>query len=941
MRKLVTTLLLSLLFIGLNAQGRYSVKGTIIDRETTEPVMGANVQLLSLPDSTFVKGAAAGEDGTFEIHRIPKGRYAVKITFIGYVSHIINYTPNDKKGNATDLGFLPLTADVRMLKEAEVSANAAKMQVDGDSLVFNAAAFRVPEGSTLEALIKLLPGAKIDSEGKITINGKSVTKILVDGKEFFLNDMNVAMKNIPTSMVDRIKSYERKSDLSRITGIDDGEEETVLDLSVKKGMKRGWLGDVNGSVGTNHRYEGRYTVTRFAETFKVVLLGSAKNTPDRWGRGNGLVSRKESGANFATTSDKFESGGSVHYSYNGSDRRNASTSEDFAAEVGRFSQRDNHSISNGHNFNTQFRMEWKPDTLWNIIFRPNLTISNSNGRNTSWSGSFNDKLDIESYADVEDADYEMRDLIVNLSQNISQNHSENLNANGQLQVNRRFTSKRGRNLTMRVTGGASSGENRSVSAAHVDYRTRGTETFNNRFYDTPSRSHNVNARLSYSEPIADRTYLQLSYQYAYSYNKNDRTAQVYDEGAYESLRDHLYNYRYDVNGMLHALQDAGILPIEDSPKADSLSQFSEYRNNNQTITLQLRRVRKEYNFSVGVDALPQHSTLNYRYMGKEYPEVSRSVFNIAPNLFLRRNFSKNTNLRIRYNGRTSQPSMTSLLDVVDDSDPLRVSRGNPGLKPSFTQNINANFNTSNPESLTSFWSWANGSMTSNQIANKTTYDDNGIRTTMPMNINGNWNIGGGVGTNIGLGKNKYYSVGGSLGTRYNNRVGFYSNRGSKDEAPSTTRSITNDIRINADLNTAYRNDIVNFELRGTIDYNNADNNVNKSAKRETYDFSYGADMQWTMPWGTELASDIYMTSRRGYTQASMNTDELLWNASVSHAFLRDKSLIAKIEIFDLLGQRTNISRTISAFSQSDSRTNAIYQYAMFSVIYKFKLFDGK
>ena len=321
------------------------------------------------------------------------------------------------------------------LEGVVVKSHAVKVKVQGDSLVYNAAAYRVPEGSTLEALVKQLPGAKVDKDGTIKINGKEVSKILVDGKEFFLNDKEVAMKNIPTDMIDKLKTYERKSDRSRVTGIDDGEEETVLDLTVKKGMKNGWFGNVNLGAGTKHRYAERLNVNRFKDDFQATLIGNANNVADmgfgggggRWGWGSeGLRSSKEIGANFATAKPKLETGGSVRYRYDGSDNENASTTEYFNASLARFAQDYSKNLTSNHRLTSNFRFEWKPDTMTNIIFRPNLTYQRNRGRGYSTSGSYSDQL---------------MEMVVNTNANRNMSINTSTNLSGELQLNRKMGNK--------------------------------------------------------------------------------------------------------------------------------------------------------------------------------------------------------------------------------------------------------------------------------------------------------------------------------------------------------------------------------------------------------------------------------------------------------------------------------------------------------------------
>ncbi len=431
----------------------FSVSGSVIEKETGEAVVAATIQLLSLPDSTFVEGKTTGSMGEFTFKDVQKGEYTLKISFVGFTTKHVDVNLNTQKKGDVQLGYITMSADAILLKSAEVTAHVAKVAVSGDSLVYNTAAYRVPEGSTLEALVKQLPGAKVDKDGNITINGKKVSKILVDGKEFFLNDKEVAMKNIPTEMIDQLKTYERKSDLARVTGIDDGEEETVLDLTVKKGMKNGWYGNVNLGAGTKNRYAERFNVNHFKEDFQATLLGSANNVADmgfgggggRWGWGNqGLRSSKEAGGNFATSKPKLETGGSVRYRYDGSDNENTSSTEYFNATLAKFNEDRSKNFTSNQRVTGNFRLEWKPDTMTNIIFRPNFTYSHNRGRGHASSGSYRE--------DPNDTIlYRLVDIVVNTNNSRNMNENTSTSMNGELQANRRLSSN-GRNLTLRVSG---------------------------------------------------------------------------------------------------------------------------------------------------------------------------------------------------------------------------------------------------------------------------------------------------------------------------------------------------------------------------------------------------------------------------------------------------------------------------------------------------------
>lgn len=913
----------------------FNVSGTVVEKTTGEAVASATIQLLSLPDSSFVEGVTTGSMGEFSFKNVKEGEYTMRISFIGYTTKYVKLDLNAQKKKEVNVGYITMTTDDILLRSAEVTAHAAKVAVSGDSLVYNANAYRVPEGSTLEALVKQLPGAKVDKEGNITINGKKVTKILVDGKEFFLNDKDVAMKNIPTEMIDKLKTYNRKSDLSRVSGIDDGEEETVLDLEVKKGMKNGWFGNVNLGIGTEKRYAERFNVNRFKDDAQVTFLGGANNVSDmgfgggggRWGGWGqeGLRNSKEVGANFATDKPKLETGGSVRYRYNGSDTENTSSTEYFNATLAKFNENHSKEFTSNQRVSSNFRLEWKPDTMTNLIFRPNFTYSRNRGRGNSSSGSYGDKL---------------MEMVINTNANHNMSYSTNASFNGELQFNRKFNSK-GRNLTLRFTGNYDDGKSKQLSAANITFNSQGSDQQNNRYYDTPSRSYGVQGQLTYSEPIGDRTYLQVGYTYDYNYSKNDRRAFIYDSDAYQTLSQSMQHNRYNINAVLKFMDDMKYVLDGTDSVATRLSQFSEYRNYNQTVSLSFRKVREHYNFSAGLDLLPQRSTLNYKYMGYTYPEITRSVFNIAPRVNLRWNPGKQTNLHVRYNGRTRQPSMTNLLDIKDDSNPLVITKGNPGLKPSFSHNINAEFDTYNADKQRGYFSWLWFNATRNSIDNKTTYDNQtGVRTTMPMNINGNWMGGGGIGFNTGLGKEKAFNIDVDFGGDYSHNVGFYNNASEAEEA-TDVKSVTKNISLDGGLEFSYRTEQFSASLNGRLTYAHSKNNMNEMGNQNTYDFSYGTELEWTSPWGTSLATDIGMSSRRGYAGRGMNTNELLWNAQVSHSFLKGRALTVMLEVNDILGQQTNISRNIDALMRSDSRYNAIYQYGMLRVIYKFSIFGGK
>ena len=954
MKNLLTIALLTLGSISAMAQSKFNVSGSVVEKGTNEAVISATVRILSLPDSSMVNGAATDATGAFTVKDVKKGKYAVKVTYIGYQDKVIGLDLTNKKDKNVSLGVIAIDPDSKLLKEAKVTANAAKVQVSGDSIIYNAAAYHVAEGSVLEDLVKKLPGAQVGEDGKIKMNGKEVNKILVGGKEFFLNDTETALKNLPTDMIENIKTYDRKSDLARVTGIDDGEEETVIDLTVKKGMAQGWMGNLNLGAGTKERYSNRLYAQRQTENAQIQLVGGMNNIGSRgfgggggrggwggFGGGGGLRTNKDIGLNWGTAADKLETSGSVRYRYNGSDTRSETSSEDFVNKAGAFSNRNSVSLSSNSGVNANFRLEWKPDSMTNIIFRPAGSYSRNRGFSDNISASFKE----DPYSYTQDPlsnlnDEVLKNVLVNSNIQTQQTYSNNSSMNGELQLNRRLN-KEGRNITLRLTGSLGSSSSKQLSASDIKYYGTGISmpNNNNRYYDTPGRNSSYSIQATYSEPIAYRTYLQFSYRYNYSYTKNDRQAFTYKAEAYNEMENLLHRYRYNVAGIVdHLLSLSEDNPLYKSTFDNSLSQYSEYNNYNHTATIMLRRTRDNYNFSIGIDLMPQRSHLDYKYLQTD-TTVTRNVFNFAPRIDLRYKFNKTTNLQIGYNGRSSQPSMTNLLDIKDDSNPLNVTRGNTGLKPSFTHTVHAFFNTFQMEHQTNFFANVFGNIMQNSISNQMSYDEaTGVRYTRPMNINGNWSVSGGFGGNTGVDRDNKFTIGSFSNVSYNNSVGFL---GSGNNDNMGAKQTTKALNLSENLEFGYRDEWFDISLNGGITYNRSRNNQNKANNLDTYQFSYGSEIDVRTPIGLNFHTDISMQSRRGYAQESMNTNELLWNAQVSKSLLKGNALTISLEVNDILGRQSNISRTITALSRTDSRYNAIYQYGMLHAIYRLNIFGGK
>lgn len=943
MKRSILSMLLMLVAIASLAQERL-ISGKITDRDTKDPVEQVTIQLLKT-DSTYVSGAISNERGLFHVNAPANGKYLLKITSVGYKPTVKRIQISEDKNLA--MGNVVIGADAIMLKGAVVTAMAQKVSLKEDTFVYNSAAYRTPEGSVVEELVKRLPGAEVSDDGTIKINGKEVKKILVDGKEFMTGDTKTALKNLPTSIIDKIKAYDEKSDLSKVTGIDDGEEQTVLDFGVKKGMNKGVISNIDLGVGNKNRYNMRGMGGYFANNNRFMLFANANNTSDRgfgggpgrgfWGGANGLNASKMIGANYNyELKDKFKFNTSLRWNHSDGDVWSSRSSENFMGSSSSFSNSLSQSYSRSNSWNGNIRLEWMPDSMTNILFRPSISWSSSDGLSGSQSASYNkdpytittkDPLSEEGIEEMEKAEAMVNSQLTN-----GITYSDNNNINGMLQINRKLGNK-GRNITFRVDAKYTDKDSKSISLNNAKlYLVQTAEgkdsTYQtNRYNLTPSKNYSYAGQLTYSEPLWKATFLQFSYKFTYSYSKSDRS--TYDFSKYAMSGNQEYRgWDSYLNPFAGHLEDY---------KDDDQSRFSEYRNYNHDIQVMMRFIRQKYNLNFGVMVQPQQSKYIQDYQGVHVDTV-RNVVNVSPTLDFRYRFSKMSNLRINYRGTTSQPSISQLLDITDNSDPLNISMGNPGLKPSFTQNFRLFYNNFVQNHNKGIMTFVNFSTTNNSISNKVTYDETtGGRITRPENINGNWNAMGAFMFNCSIDSAGVWNINTGAHANYNNYVSYLSLDKKSDSQKNTTRSIT----WRQNLSLSYRNDWAEFSLDGTLTYNKAKNKLQPTSNLETWQFSYGPSMTLTSPWGTSLNTSLSINSRRGYNDSSMNTDEFVWNAQLSQSFLKGKPLTIMLQFYDILRQQSTFSRAISATSRTDTEYNAINSYAMLHVIYRLNLFGGK
>jgi len=1000
-KRLLALLLMTLLInvLPLSAQQR-KLSGRIIDADSREAMIKATLQLYRIGrrDTTFVNGTFSDDEGRFSFNGVSNGSYQLRVSYLGYKQLSQSISINNSQTRA--LGDIALESDAVQLEEAVITANVPKMVIKDDTVVYNADAFRVPEGSVIEALVEALPGAKIDDNGGITINGKSVKKFKMDGRDFMTGNNDAVMKNLPSYVIDKVKAYDEKSDLSRLTGVDDGNDDFVLEFTTKRSARNGIQANPDVGYGTDRRYGIRLTAMKPFGATRYTFMGNANNVNDRnfsgrGGRGrgnnNGQRRTKTAALDISYENNKnLRMSGRVTWNHGNSNNWNRTGSENFVnTRGGAFSNSVNQSYSRQNGWTGNMNLQWTIDSLTTLSFRPNVNYSTNDSHSWSTSASFNaNPFDHVLNPLSDEGIEEMNDLglIVNGRKNKSMGDGSNTSLSSQLQLYRRLNSN-GRNVAISTNVNYRDGNNHNANLSRVRLYQQKNRFGNDSTYQTNRYTSSTSDNFSYSlgatytEPLyifkpkpepEDTTqqqqkrgqgpfggrkggnrrggqqgiFLQLNYRYNYSHQKNDPKTYDFPDYTDEAFDAVLNDYR-EWTRLFGYLNN----PYEEYV-SDRLSRYSERTEHVHNADLQLRLVREKYNMNIGVSVVPQRSHYIQQYLGRPVDTV-RTVTNLSPTLNLRYRPNQQTNLQVRFRAQTQQPSITQLLDIYDDTNPLNISMGNPGLKPSLSSNLNINFQMMRQPVLVEdslgfmvpkaqrHWSFnANGTLqrTRNSIGNIVTYNEQtGGRISRPENINGNWGANGGVTFNMGLDTLNLWDVSGSIRGSYNHHVGYVN----LNRTAIPDRNVTHTYNVSPSVSLSFRNRWLNFSLNSGATYARTENRLQASNNLTTWNFNYGGSTRITFPWESNLSTDFHVYSKRGYADETLNTNEFIWNAQLSHSFLRGKKLTVMLQWYDILHQQSNFSRNVNANGWTDREVNAITSYAMLHVSYRLNFFGGR
>lgn len=903
MQKNILFLLLLLSTITVFGQNNGIISGRIIDADTQTPIIQANVRILKQADSVFVNGVASDTDGRFNIS-IANGNYIVQITYIGYhnAHRQVSITHTEKNAR---LGTIELSHDNILLNAAVVTAKAPEIVVKGDTLEYNADSYKVTESAVVEDILKKMPGVEIDTEGKITINGREIKKIMVDGEEFFSNDPKVASKNLPAKMVEKLQVLDRRSDMSQMTGFDDGEEETVINLTVRPGMKEALFGNAFAGYGSQQRYEANAMINYMKDKNQYTFIGGINNTnnagftdlvssmfANQGGRGrgrrgfggqDGITTSGNAGLNFVQQiNDKLKFGGNLRYGLTDNHLIAKNRTQNLLSGGNTIENENNVSDNLSNNFNMDFRFEWKPDSLTEIIFTPGTSFYDNKRSETS------DFLTTP----------ELTTDTINHGNSIYHSEGKGKDLTARIDASRRLGNP-GRVLSFQFRGGLSDSENNGSNQSATYYKgTKPDDIIDQRFSNT-TNSKNWRGYISYVEPVGNKNFIQLAYQYSQNVSESNKDTRTKDAQGLYTVLDQAYSRRLENNFVNHEIE------------------------------LNFQSMREKYDYRVGFTVQPASSKSKTFIGDSIINDLPQNVINFAPMAQFNYRWSRQHNLRIRYYGETTQPTVAQLSPVVDVSNPLNITYGNPLLKPSFLHRLNfryQNFKSENSRSMAFFSNIRY--LTNDIVASTITNTETGQRETTYENVKGNWNANARFMMNMPL-KNIKFSVFGMSFVNYIHSNGF----SNKEKNLSRQTNLVQVLGLN------YRSDLFDFSVRGNINYNNVQNSLEGQQNQEFMTYGGSASTTIYLPWNMSVESDINYSTNSGYADG-FSKQEWLWNASLQKQLFKQKNGTIRFKIYDILQQRSNINRSVTNSYIRDTTTNTLTSYFMFHFVYRFNIFKG-
>ena len=833
-----------LLGFGLSAQ---TIKGVLVDESTGEALGFATVSLTRDGQTKPVKYTLSTDKGTFSLESVRNGSYAIVAELMGYEAFSKQIKVESKD---IDLGKIEMKLDREQLEAAEVSAIGNAVIVKKDTIEYNASSFLTTDNDNLVDLLKKMPGIEVADNGTITVNGQSVSKITIQGKTFFLDDPQIASQNIPAKLVKKLKVIRKKSEQAEFTGIDDGQEETVIDLTVPPGMMQGIVGRVTAGVGhdipsarndlNDYRFSGNAFLGHFSDNTQISLIANANNanvmgatnfSGGMMGNmmggmmggamgGGGISTNYMGGLNAASNffDNRMELGG--NYSYNNSNTISDSSTSTLSHETtgDNLEERSAYGVNNSYGHNFGLRLEHKFSENTSILFQPSIRFG---------GGDYTQHNETESFRDAD-----LTKNFVKRNDSVEDNSGVNKNFSTQgFFLFRQRLGIPGRTLTANVNFNLSKNDMDAINNSTTNYYnaastepTGSTLLSQNVLQD--QQNYSINTRLTYTEPLGNYFYIEGNYSYNWSKS-------ISEKNSYDLFKDRAFDPRYS-NGTVNL-------------------------NRRQEIGANVLFQNDQLHLQAGFSAMPQYtynSTTTYNMVSGSFvpQEYEDNRWNFSPQVMMFYNFTDDKTIRFFYRGTSNQPSIQQLQPTPDPSNVLNQTLGNPSLTPYFQHNINMEYRSSNRVTFSSFNIRANGGFTQNPIANMSIRDSKGVLYSIPFNAPTTKNAGFNMFSNTPLGRGSAFSINNSTSANWNQSFSF---EGS-----------------NVDMSKFYESDFYDFINEIVAKF--ADPAFYKAHVVEHYTDNYSVNERLRLTYrGTSLQASIGASTNMNHTQYRHKGDQTL------------------------------------------------------------------
>lgn len=911
-------LILMFLFpITLFAQQRVDVTGKTLvvsnNGEGQEVLPYTNILVLEAGDSTLVKGVMSDAGGNFRLsfHAKKESPYLLKVSYIGMKPEFRALNTGKTK---IHVGNIVLTEGLE-LSEVVVTAPIKEVELVGDTTVINADAYRIPEGSNLEELVKKIPGLEYDRQNKTLVyNGLPIAEINVNGEAFFAGNHALALENLPADLVSRIKVYDKRSEMEKFMGIKTGEENYVLDLQTKKEFNGTLMTSVAAGKGNNKKKEAELTGNYFkksGENLSLIAKSGNRNMTTSYedNRTDNIALNfvKKFGPDLSVN-------GNVMYNnfINGS--KGTSYYEQYLNAGNTYQYASNNNRMENRVVSAALGAQWYVNDKTLLSFTGNFNISKSAGEN----GNRQNTYSADPGLDVSDpfgdgAEDRVADSIrINATGMSSVSESRNNQYMLIAELTRKLNDK-GSNisLTAQYADGRNDNDNFSVSSTTYyqlsGYTGGDSILYRNQYQHSPMRNRSLVAGVAFTQPLGKRLKMQLSYKFQINRQYSDHKT-------------------YDLSPFFGGDEDIPIGSLPDDYETgytDSLSNRSASRNIVHNMAFTLSYTYKQWDIRTGLSVSPERQSLDQK-TGKLQADTIRQSYNYTPNLVMSWR-KKQTQVRLTYQGNTRQPSLGDLLTLTDNSDPLNITRGNSDLKPAYNQNIRLEARNTKI-GLNGDLNWSN---TLNSIIRAVTYNTvTGGRESYPVNINGNWSSRASLRYQKRI--KRRFNIAARTTAAFAQSVSLV-NEGQKEQPD---RSITRNRSLNANLRLGYQPQWGGFDLTGDWRFRHSTNLLRETGDY-TRDYRLGVNAYADLPGGIQLRSDVAYSFRNGTNITPGEDDQVVWNASLSWRFLKQKKAELSFYWADILSQKKNFTRSVSSFGLSERHTQQIGSWFMLSFKYRF------